>query len=377
MQGASVRAPAAAIPFAMGESYPPVEVERLLQRGELAKANALGWFGDAWSFRLVLSGAGAEEVNVVIDKATSPDLGLDLSNDAGVATVSFISPTGSCGRDGRLRAGDIVRCVNGETLFTCEAVVQAIKGARGRLELTVARPPPMRVWREQRTLQAGTHCVVPFEVTSPSCLLYRFSCAELDVGFSVARLPKGRSYGTQVQLHSVERARSDEGHVLLLQPGPHAFAFNNSYSMWRSKRVEFALRLMPVESWEAGQTVERLAQLDDEIAGRRARAAELRETISKAESRAASLREELAGIDETIEEARRARETNREKFERAKAERAEIMQRRAQHDAGRAAAAAAAGGGDGHTKQRLAANGGEAKNGHGITWPVSDSSTGH
>jgi hypothetical protein len=330
-------------------SYPPAEVERALQRGDLhAAQHELGWFGDEWSYRLVRTGGGLQEILVVVDKDVASDLGLDLSNDAGVATVEYVAPQSTCGRGGQLRKGDIVRSVNGATCFTCEAVVKAIKLARGRLELSALRPPPTQAWREEANVVAGSHCVIRFEVTTPSCLLYRFKAAAHDVGFSIARLGRPRGAkgvapgGAKGDAHKqvslrTERAGSGEGHVLLLQPGTHAVGLDNSYSIWRSKQVRYALRLLPMECWEAGQQSERLTALTAEVAERKARSAELKEEIAHKEARATALREELLGLETSLEQAAREREENRARWKEAKAERAALLSHAEQQGEGAAA----------------------------------------
>lgn len=311
------------------DRYPPEEVEERLQAGDLAAAERLGWFGDEWSYRLVQTGAGAAlALTVAVDRDAGVELGLDLSNDTGVATVSFISPTGAVGRDGRLRIGDVVRQVNGGTLYTCEAVVRAIKGAsHGRLELVAVRPPPIRSWsKDGLELRAGAHAEIAFELDAPACLLYRYRVPAHDVGFSVVRLARGRGgrAGAQATLEE-SRAAERRGHVLLPQPGRHAVSFDNTFSLWRGKHVSYALRLLPLGAWEASQQRERLVQVDDEIAACRARSAELKGVLGRSEARAAALRAELGALEATLDEARRRKEENRARLRAAKQEREGLL----------------------------------------------------
>lgn len=313
----------------LADRYPPIEVEQQLQAGDLAAAERLGWFGDEWSYRLVQTGAGAQSSwTVRVDRGAGVELGLDLSNDAGVATVSFISPTGAVGCDGQLHVGDIVRQVNGGTLFTCEAVVRAIKGAAtGWLELTAVRPPPIRQWaKDCLELRAGAHAEVSFEIDAPACLLYRYSVPQHDVGFSVVRVARGRGKraGPQAALDESREAER-RGHVLLPQPGRHAVSFDNTFSLWRGKRVSYALRLLPLGAWEASQARERIVQVDAELATCRTRSAELKAVISRAELRAEALRAELAALDGTLTEARQRKEENRARWKEAKAEREALL----------------------------------------------------
>eukprot|EP00325_Prymnesiales_sp_UTEX-LB-985_P017202 CAMPEP_0174743832 /NCGR_PEP_ID=MMETSP1094-20130205/82643_1 /TAXON_ID=156173 /ORGANISM="Chrysochromulina brevifilum, Strain UTEX LB 985" /LENGTH=88 /DNA_ID=CAMNT_0015948113 /DNA_START=1 /DNA_END=264 /DNA_ORIENTATION=- len=88
----------------MEDSYDPIVVERVLQSGDPAAAISTGWFGDEWSYRLVRTAAGGtlEKLEVNIDPYdASTELGIDLSNDDGVASISTIAPSGAIARDGR------------------------------------------------------------------------------------------------------------------------------------------------------------------------------------------------------------------------------------------------------------------------------------
>lgn len=94
---------------ALRRSYPPVEVEAALQKGQLQQAAALGWWGDEVAFQLVRSGFGGLPLLVKLDPST--DLGLHLSNDTGVTSVETIAPGLGAAREGQLRPGDIIRQV--------------------------------------------------------------------------------------------------------------------------------------------------------------------------------------------------------------------------------------------------------------------------
>ena len=93
----------------MQDSFQPDEVERLLQSGDPQGAASAGWFGDEWSYRLVRSAAGGTltRLEVIVHPYdTSTELGLDLSNDDGVASICSVSDNGALA--GRLRRGDVV-----------------------------------------------------------------------------------------------------------------------------------------------------------------------------------------------------------------------------------------------------------------------------
>ena len=118
------------------------ETETLLQAGLVQQAVALGWAGDATTFYLVKSGLGVDTFRV---KLRGPTLGFDVTNERGVALVTAVSA------NSQLRSGDVIREVNGAALFTCEAVVGAIRNATttyGEVSLGIGRPalpaPPQR-----------------------------------------------------------------------------------------------------------------------------------------------------------------------------------------------------------------------------------------
>ena len=313
-------------------AYRPDQVEQLLQAGSTADAVAVGWFGDEWTYRLVQNAGGGTLPTFGVAVALGIDLGLDLSNDDGVATVSAVSATGAAGLDGRLRTGDVVRAVNGQTLYTCEAVVQAIKRAKGSPLIIVAvRPPRTQCWREdQVTLAAGAQRAVPFEVTEPACLTFRFVVRAFDVGFYVVRLgskSEGLSRRHQVTLFE-QRELKGSGHLLLSQPGRYIATFDNTFSMLRSKTLRFLLRLVPLSAWEAGSRDERIAQLESDCTSCKARSKELGTELSAAEARVLELEKQLTETKAAVERLTVEREDNKNRWRAAKAERDSLIQQR-------------------------------------------------
>ena len=133
-------------------SYPHETVENLLQRGELRGALQKGWFGDEFTYRLVRA-YGLPRLRVAVDGGV--DLGLDLRNHEGVATVGAIGP-GAIAQDGLLRSGDVIRAIDGVTLFTCEAVVSAIKAARSKRGKRSSRSIRFRSSRALQVTSAST-----------------------------------------------------------------------------------------------------------------------------------------------------------------------------------------------------------------------------
>ena len=118
------------------------DIERLLQAGSVEgypythveTAIRLGWSGDKAVYRLVRTGEGTQPLEI---RLRGKSLGFEVSNDLGIALVTGVS-VGS-----ELKVGDVLRAVNGVTLYTCEAVVGAIRSATtayGEVSLGVGRP---------------------------------------------------------------------------------------------------------------------------------------------------------------------------------------------------------------------------------------------
>lgn len=110
------------------------DVEQQLQAGSVEEAIRLGWSGDVACYRLAKTGEGTQPLEI---RLRGKSLGFEVSNDLGIALVTGVS-VGS-----ELKVGDVLRAVNGVTLFTCEAVVGAIRSATtayGEVALGVGRP---------------------------------------------------------------------------------------------------------------------------------------------------------------------------------------------------------------------------------------------
>ena len=312
------------------DSYPHEAVEQLLQRGELREALKKGWFGDEWAYRVVRA-YGLPRLRVAVEAGA--DLGLDLRNHDGVATVGAIASSGAIASDGHLRSGDVIRAIDGVTLFTCEAVVSAIKSARRRsgkmMVIEAVRPPVLQAWREEPlTLVAGAHKTGHFEIDEPACLTYSWRTDGNDVSFSVVRLhgsTRAVKSGMESQALLVEQRDAEgRGHLVLAEPGRYAFMWDNSHSMLRRKRVHYVLRCVALEAWEAGRQVERLAELEDECARCDARDHELEALLAGQQSRLVALRKQLAEVQAEVDEAMRAKEANAAGWHAAKEERAAL-----------------------------------------------------
>lgn len=279
-----------------GESYPPEEVEALLQRGELKEALKKGWFGDEFSYRLVRTSAETlQTMNVVIAQHAG-DLGLDLRNEDGVATVGQITPGMAAARDGQLERGDVIRTVDGVTCYTCEAAVRAIKAARrgsvggvpvAPLVLEAVRPPVLHEWREELSLTAGEFKRLPFEMSAPACLTYWWRSAGHATTLSVVRLdgqPKARKSKSEPQTAILDLSgRAERGHVLLARGGRYVISLDNADAVWRGVTLRYLLRVVPLSAWEAGRQVERLRELEGECARCEADSKELDASVAKSE----------------------------------------------------------------------------------------------
>lgn len=335
----------------MTYTYPPEEVEALLQEGDLEGALAKGWFGDEWCYRLVQTAGGGSLRQMKLSFAAGEELGLDLCNDAGVAAVRAFTPHGAVGQHGTINVGDVIRVVNGQTLFTCEAVVQAIKRARGApLRLVAVRPPPnVRVWHEDHlAVAAGKVSTIAFETTVPMCLTYSWQVQAHDVLLHLVRLGErkrlqsARRSSVQTSMFGL-RATHGRGHVELPEPGDYLFGCDNTFSMFRSKDVRYTLRLVPLETWEAGRSVARLADLESECVRRKARSQELSSAIAAAEETAAVHRAKLEQAEADAAQARRDKDENLRRWRAAKEER-ECILSEASRAPGRPSVEAASGG---------------------------------
>ena len=113
-----------------------LQLEECLQAGRVEEAIGLGWRGNEEIYHLVRTGEGTTTVKV---KLSGSPLGIDVSNDRGIAVIAGAAPST------QLQAGDIIRAVNNVPLFTCEAVLGAIRNAQttyGAVSLRVGRPKP-------------------------------------------------------------------------------------------------------------------------------------------------------------------------------------------------------------------------------------------
>ena len=154
-------------------------LERILREGDVTRALGLGWGGTFKLYRLVNSGEGGRDV--CLSKSWG-NLGLDLTDELGVATVRSVRRDGAAAASGQVRPGDVVRSVDGQVYFTCEAVVEALRSrSRGHLTLGIVRldkpdvgpAQPSTSWSDGGSVRvrAGAMHVVLIEVTGTKLLL--------------------------------------------------------------------------------------------------------------------------------------------------------------------------------------------------------------
>ena len=316
------------------DSYNADAVEELLRKGELKQALNRGWFGDEWSYRLVRA-ATVPKVTVSIASSSSDALGLDLRNEDGVATVGQILSGGAVAADGQLRSGDVIRSVNGSAYYTCEAVVKAIKAGKGsKLTLEAVRPPVLHTWRDEITLAPSGHLrLEAFETYSPACLTYWWrEATSQNVGLSVVRLDgsgKARRGNCEAQTSILDlQSGSGRGHVMLLESGRYMIMWDNRDSFWRKRTVRYLLRCVPLDAWEAGRQVERLAHLELECEERKVKGKALVGKLQGAEEKLRRLQKEVFEQEAFVSQVRKEKLDNNAAWLAAKAEKEELSARR-------------------------------------------------
>ena len=199
----------------------------------------------------------ADQRSVQLDKGRG-DLGFDLSNEAGAAVVTKVSPFGVAGEQGQLRAGDLIRKINGETFFTCEGVVRAIMLAEGVVDIVVVRPAGgvallaggARLDIARRAMERGApaggggrHAADRFRVGGEWCCATasRRRCRTSASGRRARPSSRGVVAGPPMLLL---RAPSREG-ALPPPPGKFRAEFDNAFSYLRGKELTYHLRLLP------------------------------------------------------------------------------------------------------------------------------------
>ena len=302
------------------EPYSAHSIERALREGDVLRGLSLGWQGSFVLHRLVQHGDGERRVRL---EKRSRSIGLDLCNERGVALVRSIHRSAAAAIGDEIRPGDVVRSVDGQVYFTCEAVVEVLRSHRkGEISLGLLRAPaaaspppePSADWSEAGGVQlrAGENKSVAFAAPGPAVLQYSFRAAAHDICFRVtyvgeldAREPAaaGGSGLGRGRLLDV-RAGSREGSLALPNGGRYVAALDNSHSLLRSKDVSFELRLLRKASVLAAERRGASARLETELDGRAQRAAELARHIAITEPKLAALRKQLGEVEATLQRAR-------------------------------------------------------------------------
>tara|TARA_B110001452_G_scaffold198832_1_gene168793 strand:+ start:726 stop:1823 length:1098 start_codon:yes stop_codon:yes gene_type:complete len=321
----------------------PDTMEGCLQRGLVLRARELGWWGHEESYLLVRDG-GSTALRVVLrKKRPDADLGFELSDELGIAVVKKVWPSSVAGTEGQLREGDVIRGVDGELRWTCEAVVRAIRQARGQVTLMVARgkrglvsgaasTAPRRAdvaassghysWKADNFfVAAGDQHVVHILSAGPAVLRYEFKVQDYDICMHVQRGRGGRagpSDGDSVPVLSV-RDGKQSGDVRL-GAGQHVVRWDNSFSYFRGKRLTFALSLLPEEEWAGEQRGEQRARLAVEVTTLKQLSKEAAERVARGESELAAVRKQATKLEKALGRSRREHEEQMERLREAKAE---------------------------------------------------------
>lgn len=318
-----------------------------MQRGLVLRARELGWWGHEESYLLVRDGGSTALRIVLRKKRPDADLGFELSDELGIAVVKKVWPSSVAGTEGQLREGDVIRGVDGELRWTCEAVVQAIRQARGQVTLMVARgkrgqvagaasSAPRRAdvaassghynWRADNFfVAAGDQHVVHILNAGPAVLRYEFKVQHHDICMHVQRSRGGApgaaaapSDGDSVPLLSV-RDSKQSGDVRL-GAGQHVVRWDNSFSYFRGKRLTFALSLLPEEEWAGEQRGEQRARLAAEVTTLKQRSKEAAERVARDEAELAAVRKQATKLEKALTRSRREHDEHMQRLREAKAE---------------------------------------------------------
>ena len=315
----------------------PDSVEECLKQGLVHRAQELGWWGDESAYLLVRDG-GSHNFHVTLPKKRAvADLGFDLSDEQGIAVIQKVWSSSVAGADGQLREGDVIRGVDGKPLWTCEAVVSAIRSGRGQVALSVARsggpslgasssaaglrPADIAAssgrfsWRADRLLvAAGDAHRVSFHSPGNVVLQYTFRVQEHDIAMEVARV--GEAAAAALLLL---RGQAMKGVLHLPEAGPHVVRWDNTYSYFRSKRLGFSLALLPASEWEGEERGVQCLRLEAEAARSKERAREVGALIGRDEAKLAVLRKEAKKLERSLERSRKERDEHMARWREAKA----------------------------------------------------------
>ena len=315
----------------------PDSVEECLKQGLVARAQELGWWGDESAYLLVRDG-GSHNFHVTLPKKRAvADLGFDLSDAKGIAVIKKVWSSSVAGADGQLREGDVIRGVDAQPLWTCEAVVSAIRSGRGQVALSVARSggPSLAAsssaaglrpadiaassgrfsWRADRLLvAAGDAHRVSFHSPGNVVLQYSFRVQDHDIAMEVSRVSEAAA-APLLQL----RGQELQGVLHLPEAGPHVVRWDNTYSYLRSKRLGFSLSLLPASAWEGEQRGAQCLRLEAEAARSKERAREVGEAISGDEAKLAALRKQAEKLERSLGRSRKERDEHMARWREAKA----------------------------------------------------------
>jgi len=92
--------------------------------------------------------------------------------------------------------------------------------------------------------------------TTGSSIAWQFVVDSHDLGFVIYFIPKGGSDAERRSVQEYARMGSNEGSIVAEQPGKYIFHWDNSFSLWRKKTMQYQLFIEPPASANgAKQTV--------------------------------------------------------------------------------------------------------------------------
>lgn len=300
-------------------------LENILSESDVARALGLGWAGSFKLHRLIQHGEGGRLVRLHKGRG---GLGLDLTDEDGVATVRSVRRDSVAAVDGLMRPGDIVRSVDGHVYFTCEAVAEALRShVRGNVTLGVvrqedadaARTTPACRWSDAGIVRigAGAQHSVTFEASAPSVLRYELRVETHDIvlrvyyaGELVGQPDEPAEAGTAATCGCGRgllldlRTGQHTGSLALPNAGRYAAVLDNAYSYLRTKSVRFSLGLVPMPDYSAAERHHACVRIESELDARRERGAQLSRTVKESEPRLVELRAQLADVERTLSGAK-------------------------------------------------------------------------
>jgi len=319
-------------------------IERALRAGQVERARQLGWLGDLDIYRTLMGTGNHVSIQMTLMK-TGAGLGFDLSNNEGVAEVSTVLPDSAAGPAG-LKSGDLIRQIDGKTYFTCEAVVEAIRGhPPGKMmSFVIVRrevggpsmsDPTEALFRqglahwcdESLLLNAGAQHIITVDTPAAAVLQFEVIAHNYDIGVKV-----GEKLGVDDNHEALGRGmllrmreRECRGHIPLPHAGSFDVVVDNSFSFVRSKRVSYTFALLTESQHEELSRAQRLSQLKNEVGERSRLSVDLGHNIIEQENQLLRLRQQLGSLEAALSTARLEKRENDRLLAKAEAEQTKLQ----------------------------------------------------